>query len=151
MALAVPVADASGMILMARVLVVDDNRGILSLLREILEGHGHKVSLAANGAEALEVARQKLPDLLITDLKMPVMDGPELCRHWQADDRLRQRPIILFSAHPPRPSDQALVVDLRAERLLAKTASVKAFVRTVDEVLEQHEVQDACAPPFPDP
>ena len=63
---------------MARILVVDDEPDQRALLRRIFERAGHEVWDAGNGAAALEVVRESVPDLVVTDMMMPVMGGPEL-------------------------------------------------------------------------
>jgi PAS domain S-box-containing protein len=79
-----------------RILVVDDEAEIAHFLRDVLEGAGHRVSLAADGREALRRHAQQDFDLVITDLKMPVMDGPALHRELlQRDPRLAARTVVM--------------------------------------------------------
>jgi len=65
---------------MKTVLIVDDNEQDLYMLRVLLEGHGHPVVLASNGDDALKAARKTPPDIIVSDIMMPVMDGFVLCR-----------------------------------------------------------------------
>jgi CheY-like chemotaxis protein len=78
-----------------RVLVVDDDPDILDALSEILEVEGYAVERARNGREALQRIEQKLPDLVLLDLMMPVMDGSEFARKLAPGAR---PPIIVLSA-----------------------------------------------------
>jgi two-component system chemotaxis response regulator CheY len=78
-----------------RVLVVDDDPDILEALSEILEVEGYQVQRARNGREALQRLEQELPDLVLLDLMMPVMDGWEFARSLSAGAR---PPIIVLSA-----------------------------------------------------
>ena len=71
---------------MTKILVVDDNEQNLYLLEVLLKGHGYKVVSATNGVEALETAQNDPPDMIITDILMPTMDGFSLCRAWKGDD-----------------------------------------------------------------
>ena len=68
-----------GRVLPAMILVADDSQTNRFLLQEILKGLGYRVATAGNGAEALQIARQSPPDLVVTDILMPVMDGCSLC------------------------------------------------------------------------
>lgn len=63
----------------AMILVADDSRTNRFLLQEVLKGRGYRVATAGNGAEALQKAQQSPPDLIVTDILMPVMDGFSLC------------------------------------------------------------------------
>ena len=74
---------------MIKCLVVDDNRANLYLLENMFEGMGWEVTSAENGKDALDKARLNPPDLIVTDILMPVMDGYALCRQWKSDDQLK--------------------------------------------------------------
>ncbi|MEK7877355.1 MAG: response regulator, partial [Pseudomonadota bacterium] len=81
----------------ATILVVDDHRTNRFLLQEVLKGQGYRVATARNGAEALQKARQSPPDLIVTDILMPVMDGFSLCWEWKHDERLKRIPLICYT------------------------------------------------------
>ncbi len=80
-------------------LVVDDEPDLRFLLRRIFESAGHEVSEAGNGADALTSVRQTRPDLVVTDMMMPVMDGVELIRRLRGDPTMRDIPIVAVSGH----------------------------------------------------
>ncbi|MBI5068057.1 MAG: response regulator [Deltaproteobacteria bacterium] len=82
----------------ARLLVVDDNSANLQLLTGILREHGHLAYPASDGELALEFARSSPPDLVLLDIKMPGLDGQEVCRRLKADERTRSIPVIFISA-----------------------------------------------------
>lgn len=83
----------------ATILLVDDNSDILEVIRVILENEGYDVATAGNGADALAQLRAGLvPQLIILDLTMPVMDGWEFRNHQLADPALRDIPTIVYSA-----------------------------------------------------
>ncbi len=65
---------------MALILIIDDDKSVLTLFSQFLEGAGYSVELAANGREGLERMNRKKPDLIITDIMMPEMDGLEIIR-----------------------------------------------------------------------
>src|SRR5437016_10142723 len=77
-----------------RILIVDDEPQITRVLRTSLDAHGYDLRVANDGQTALQIAADWPPDLMITDLSMPVMDGLELCRHFRARS---QAPIIVLS------------------------------------------------------
>ena len=85
-----------------KVLVVDDDPDIVFVLRVTLEAAGFSVVEAENGAMGLEVAKRERPDIVLTDLMMPVMDGHEMIRRLRADPETSGLPIIVVSAKPGR-------------------------------------------------
>jgi len=102
-----------------------------------LSGHGHAVEDARHGAEALVKARQSAPDLIVSDLLMPVMDGYTLLRHWKADDRLQRVPFIVYTATYTEPEDERLALSLGADAFILKPAEPDAFIARVREVLNR--------------
>jgi len=80
------------------IVVVDDTPDNLRLLAGLLAGRGYRIRPAASGPHALAAAREELPDLILLDIRMPEMDGYEVCKHLKADERTRDIPIIFISA-----------------------------------------------------
>jgi CheY-like chemotaxis protein len=85
---------------MSRILVVDDEPDQRFLLRRIFERAGHEVSDAGDGAAALAAVRESPPDLVVTDMMMPVMGGPELIRRLREDPATAGIPIMAASGDP---------------------------------------------------
>src|SRR5207247_9347320 len=81
-----------------RILFVDDEEQIRKLLSTWLTRHGYEISVAKDGWEALKAIRAKAPDLVITDVNMPNMNGLELTRRRRADHRTARIPVIMLSA-----------------------------------------------------
>jgi len=117
-----------------RVLVADDNVENLYLLEALLQGNGFEVQHAANGVDALELARQAPPDLLLTDLLMPKMDGFELCRQFQRDPALATTPILVYTATYLEPEDERLALSLGATRFMIKPQEPDRLLATVHEL-----------------
>ncbi|MFZ5472916.1 MAG: PAS domain S-box protein, partial [Pseudomonadota bacterium] len=114
---------------MPRILIVDDvaqNRYLLELL---FKSHGYDTDSAENGAVALEKARLHPPDLLITDLLMPVLDGFDLCRQWQQDARLRPIPIVIYTSTYTDDKDIEFGLSLGARLYLKKPQQPEALLR----------------------
>ncbi len=127
---------------MKRVLIVDDHPEILDLLRVQLEGEGLEVGEATNGAEALRRARLSPPDLLISDLLMPVMDGYTLLRHWKLDERLKHVPFIAHTATYTEAKDEDLATGLGADAFVLKQAGSKPLLEQVRALLLRKQARE---------
>ena len=84
---------------MTTILIVEDNEMNRDMLSRRLERKGYEVLIAVDGEKGLEVARAKLPDLILMDMSLPVVDGWEATRRLKADDRLKHIPVIALTAH----------------------------------------------------
>jgi DNA-binding response OmpR family regulator len=81
------------------ILIVDDTPDNLGLLTSILEDHNYRVRAATTGRHALKAVEARLPDLILLDVKMPEMDGYEVCRRLKANEQSRNVPVIFISAY----------------------------------------------------
>src|SRR2546421_11300718 len=81
-----------------RILIVDDNETNRDILQMRLKAHGYELLQAADGEEALAVAKERLPDLILLDVMMPKLDGVEVCRRLKGDVSLPFMPIILLTS-----------------------------------------------------
>lgn len=86
---------------MATILVVDDEQPVVDLLTDMLEDEGHIVVPAYNGRVALEIVARQQPDLVISDVMMPFVDGIQLCRRLREEYDRENLPVILMSAALP--------------------------------------------------
>jgi CheY-like chemotaxis protein len=114
---------------LSRILVVDDESAQRSLLRRILERAGHEVSEAGDGAAALEAVRESPPDLVVTDMMMPVMDGAELIRRLRCEPATAAIPIMAASG------DSHLAVS--ADAVIAKPYSWCHLAETAEALLTE--------------
>lgn len=83
---------------MSRILVVDDNPVSRELVREVLEAPGREIVEASHGREALERARATLPDLVLLDIQLPVLDGFAVLREMRRDPKLARVPVVALTA-----------------------------------------------------
>jgi CheY-like chemotaxis protein len=81
------------------ILVVEDNRDNLTLILDLLGSLQYETLVAADGAQALTLAKETTPALILLDLSLPLMDGWEVARHLKADETLKAIPIIALTAH----------------------------------------------------
>lgn len=119
---------------MSRVLVVDDEPDVLLLCRLNLEQRGHEVLEAPNGQVALELARERLPDIVILDLMLPGIDGYEVMRTLRADPDTADLRVLVLTAKSLR-ADRERSQDLGAAAFLTKPFLPDDLVATVDRVL----------------
>lgn len=120
---------------MESILIVDDLPENLYFLEVLLKGNGFAVQSASNGAEALVIARNNPPDLVVADILMPVMDGYLLCREWRADKRLKQIPFIFYTATFTEKNDEKLALGLGADRFIVKPQEPDTLLAIIREVL----------------
>ena len=90
---------------MATILIVDDEQTLRELLADVLETEGHRVMMAGNGREALTIVARDRPDLVVSDVMMPLLNGVGLCRQIKADPSTASVPVILMSSVGPRVVD----------------------------------------------
>ncbi|MBX7255207.1 MAG: response regulator [Candidatus Hydrogenedentes bacterium] len=124
---------------MTRLLVVDDNEQNRYLLQALLVGHGYEVQVAVEGAEALEIARTTPPNLIVTDILMPGMDGYSLCRHWKNDATLKSIPFVFYTATYTDAKDEEFALGLGADRFIIKPQEPEALLGIIEEVISDHE------------
>jgi two-component system KDP operon response regulator KdpE len=124
-----------------RILIVDDERQITRALRASLQGHGFEVSTAVDGLEALKMFGQVKPDLLITDLSMPNMDGVELTK---AVRKFSALPIIVLSVRD-QDANKVLALDSGADDYVTKPFSVTELLARVRAQLRRRgEAAEPC-------
>ncbi|HKY53150.1 MAG TPA: HD domain-containing phosphohydrolase, partial [Anaerolineales bacterium] len=124
---------------MNKILIVDDQEQNLYLLKTLLEGHGYEVVEARNGAAALELARRDPPDLTVSDILMPVMDGFALCQEWKNDEQLKNIPFVFYTATYTDPKDEELALSLGASRFIVKPVETEEFISILEQVIAEVE------------
>jgi CheY-like chemotaxis protein len=120
-----------------RVLAVDDDSSSRYLFKTILEARGHTVTLAENGEVALEVAAAEPPDLIVTDILMPTMDGYQLCMRWRSISRLARIPLVFYTATYTDEADEAFAKSIGADAFLRKPLDAPNLVRALEDAAER--------------
>ncbi len=123
-----------------RILVVDDDRGSRFALRETLVGEGYEVLEATNGQQAVQLCRQHLPDLVILDAVMPVMDGFQSCEVIRAIPECATIPILIVTAlHDDASVDKAFVAG--ATDYISKPINYAVLRRRIDHMLQVYSAE----------
>jgi len=121
-----------------KILIAEDCENSRLLLVDQLQIHGYEVESAVNGVDALEKARQSPPDLIVSDILMPEMDGFELCRQVKRDATLRNLPFIFYTATYTGAKDEHFALSLGASRFVIKPEDPSRFLMIIEEVLSDH-------------
>ena len=125
---------------MAKLLIIDDERGIRNTLREILADEGHEVEIAENGKQGLEMAQAKAFDLIFSDIKMPEMDGIEVLKALKEGEEAIDTPIVMISGHGDvETAVQAL--KLGAYDFLLKPLDLNRILITTKNALESKSLK----------
>ncbi|MDP3683089.1 MAG: response regulator, partial [Ignavibacteria bacterium] len=124
------------------ILIVDDKSENLYLLELMLKEGGYTTVSAKNGAEAIYLARQAIPDMIISDILMPVMDGFTLCRELKKDKKLYNIPFIFYTATYTDPKDEEFALSLGADRFLLKPLDINDFITTIKTVLTENKKEN---------
>jgi adenylate cyclase len=124
----------------ARILVVDDQRTNAEMVSGLLRNLGYEVELALDGQEALELVREKGPDLVISDILMPGLDGYELCRRLRANAATALLPVILVTG--VEQSERIKGVEAGADDFLAKPVNWAELFARVRRLLQVKALQD---------
>jgi DNA-binding response OmpR family regulator len=128
---------------MARILLVDDDKNLLDMLSLALEDADHEVHTAPDGMVGLKKAQQVQPDLVLSDVNMPGLDGFSLCRRLR--DAGISAPIVLLTARDTE-IDQALGLELGADDYVTKPFSTRVLLARVGALLRREQMRKAPEP-----
>jgi two-component system cell cycle response regulator DivK len=117
-----------------KVLIVEDNELNMKLFRDLLEAHGYQTLESRDGIEALRVARDERPDLILMDIQLPEVSGLEVAKWIKEDEQLRSIPIIAVTAFAMK-GDEEKIREGGCEGYLAKPISLTSFLETVERHL----------------
>lgn len=116
----------------AKILIVEDEVAIALGLQLLLEERGHKVRIAENGEDGLRKSIKERPDILITDIKMPVMDGIDLIRSIRNEPSLSGLPIVVVTTSPSWVTEEGI----ENVRVLEKPLGFEETVDAIEEAIE---------------
>ena len=125
----------------AKILLVDDEPDILEILEFNLRKEGFEVATAGNGEEGLAAAREMLPDLIVLDIMMPVMDGVEVCRQLRADNRF-DNTIITFLTAREEDYSQIAALDTGGDDYITKPIRPRVLISRVKALLRRNARQE---------
>jgi two-component system, cell cycle response regulator DivK len=117
-----------------KVLIVEDNDLNMKLFNDLLEAHGYRTLQTRDGVEALRMARQHRPDLILMDIQLPEVSGLEVTKWLKEDEDLRSIPVIAVTAFAMK-GDEEKIRDGGCEAYIAKPISVASFMRTIERFL----------------
>jgi two-component system cell cycle response regulator DivK len=112
------------------VLVVEDNELNMKLFHDLLEANGYNIVQTRNGLEAIDLAREHHPDLILMDIQLPEVSGLEVTKWIKEDDDLRSIPVIAITAFAMK-GDEERIRQGGCEAYLSKPISVAKFLETV--------------------
>ena len=121
---------------MTSVLLVDDERDLLSLVDFNLRAAGFETTLAATGEQALAALRRRVPDLVVLDVMLPDVSGTEICRMIKTDPRTRHVPVVMLTAKGDE-VDRVVGFELGADDYVTKPFSVRELVLRLRALLRR--------------
>jgi PAS domain S-box-containing protein len=126
-----------------KILIVDDKAGNRYLMERFLQTTGYETVSAVNGSEALELAMKNPPDMIVSDILMPVMDGFTLCREWKKDKTLQKIPFVFYTATYTDPKDEEFALSLGADCFIVKPKRMNDFLKIIKETFDAQKVKEA--------
>jgi two-component system cell cycle response regulator DivK len=112
------------------VLIVEDNELNMKLFHDLLDAHGYQTLQTRDGMEALELARQHRPDLILMDIQLPEVSGLEVTKWLKEDDKLRDIPVVAVTAFAMK-GDEERIREGGCEAYISKPISVATFLETI--------------------
>ncbi|MGF1619716.1 MAG: response regulator [Rhodomicrobiaceae bacterium] len=116
------------------VLIVEDNELNMKLFRDLLEAHGYATLQTRNGIEALSLAREHQPDLILMDIQLPEVSGLDVTKWLKEDEALRHIPVIAVTAFAMK-GDEERIREGGCEAYISKPITVSMFLETVREFI----------------
>ena len=118
-----------------KILVLDDEPEMLSMMSQFLERAGYQVLMALDGEIGLQMIYDQAPDLILTDIQMPKIDGWVVCNRVKEDQKLKHIPIIMFSGLLTVDSEADKAIE-KCDFLMAKPIKMKILLEKIKELLK---------------
>jgi len=112
------------------VLIVEDNELNMKLFHDLLDAHGYHILQTKDGMEALDIAREHHPDLILMDIQLPEVSGLEVTKWLKEDDTLKSIPVVAVTAFAMK-GDEEVIRQGGCEAYISKPISVTSFLETV--------------------
>lgn len=121
---------------MTKILIAEDEPDIRDLIAFTLRFAGYEVVTAANGKEAVDLAPKEMPDMILMDVRMPIMTGYDACKHFKADPLLKHIPVVFLSAKGQESEIQA-GLEAGAEEYLLKPFGPSELTESIRRILSK--------------
>ena len=120
-----------------KILIVDDDPSLQALTKLRFKKNGYDVSCASDGIEAVKMAKEEIPDLIILDIILPGLDGTEVARELRQDERTAKIPIIFLSALEGTDANVMALTNAGSNLVFGKPVDMKALLEKVRELVPQ--------------
>lgn len=117
-----------------KILIVEDNDLNLKLFRDLLEAHGYETFETKDGSEALPLAKNVRPDLILMDIQLPEISGLDITKRLKSDEEVSHIPVVAVTAFAMK-DDEEMILSAGCEAYMSKPISIPTFIETVKKFL----------------
>lgn len=125
---------------MSTILIAYEREMEQNALEKLLSARGHTVLRSSNGVDALETARRETPNLIISDILLPKMDGFALLKKWKQDDQLQRVPFVFYTRRHDDPKYERFALELGSDRYVERSSDPAGLYKAVDDMLAEGAV-----------
>lgn len=123
---------------MSKILIVDDDAKTRKLLRVVLQNFGYEIIEAENGKQGIKLAKENIPDLILMDIEMPVMDGMSAFKVIRADESTKNIPVIALTSYAMKGDKEKFLAE-GFDNYISKPIDVKEFLKIVKKHIKDSE------------